>query len=370
MKEIKQIVEAYFKIDFGKTKAALATVVRVEGSSYRRAGARMLVLENGHWFGGISGGCLEGDALKKARLVMAQNKAIIVTYDTTTDDPFQIGVGLGCNGIIDVLITPIDPNNAENAVLILEKCLSQRQSNLLLTVVGLSKNIEKLTLGQVFKFEDYTNFESNFEWPEISKQVLASISNVIETKVSFSKEFIFKDNSNVKLFFEVIPPAIQLYLFGSNYDIYPMANQAKILGWQSIVVCNPLKMSPILMAIADKIVDKDYQIEVDSQSAAILMHHDYENDYQNLKKLLATDISFIGMLGPKKRTIKMYQRMNDEGFQLSETDKNRIHSPVGLDIGAASPEEIALSATAEIKSFFAKRNGGSLRLREKGIYEE
>src|SRR5580765_1415322 len=118
MKEIQSILSAYSQIDFSKTAAALATVVRVEGSSYRRTGARMLVLDNGTYLGGISGGCLEGDALRRAQKAIASEKASVVTYDTTKDDDHQVGVGLGCNGIIDVLFTPLNPNE-QNAVTIL-----------------------------------------------------------------------------------------------------------------------------------------------------------------------------------------------------------------------------------------------------------
>src|ERR1700749_607389 len=99
MKEIRAIVQAYRGIDLTRTRAALATVVRVEGSSYRRAGARMLVLDNGTYVGGISGGCLEGDALRRAQKGIALGRPSVITYDTTQDDAYQIGGGLGCQGI-------------------------------------------------------------------------------------------------------------------------------------------------------------------------------------------------------------------------------------------------------------------------------
>src|SRR5437870_12934040 len=116
MKEIRSIINAYNKIDFTSVKAALATVVRVEGSSYRRTGARMLVLDNGTYLGGISGGCLEGDALRRAQKAIIQDKPSIITYDTTQDDGHQIGVGLGCNGIIDVLFMPLHNEDENNPV--------------------------------------------------------------------------------------------------------------------------------------------------------------------------------------------------------------------------------------------------------------
>src|SRR4249919_2015318 len=135
MKEIKTIIKAYDEADKTAVNLALATVVRVEGSSYRRTGARMLVMDNGVWVGGISGGCLEGDALKRAQLAIKNSKSTLVTYDTTDDDPYQIGVGLGCNGIIDVLLTPLDVNDKNNPIEILKDCVKDsRETHVLVTI--------------------------------------------------------------------------------------------------------------------------------------------------------------------------------------------------------------------------------------------
>lgn len=369
MKEIKQITEAYQNIDFSKTQAALATVVRVEGSSYRRTGARMLVLESGEWIGGISGGCLEGDALKKARLAMSQNKATLITYDTTDDDPYQIGVGLGCNGIIDVLITPLDPQNPNNAVRQLQSCIDQRTPNLVVTVTGISKAHESIALGNVFRFDNEEHFTEIFPLSQLNESLIPAIKEALNTTKSISKEYTLEDGTKLTLFLEVIPPAIQLYVFGSNYDVYPMVRVAKELGWRVISVCNPAKMHASLSEMADAVVPKDHQPEIDDFTAAISMCHDYETDYRNLQMLLKTNIKYIGLLGPKKRTIKMYDRMNEEGSSLTPQQEERIYSPVGLDIGAATPEEIALSVCAEIRAFFSGRDGNRLKFRPKPIYE-
>jgi xanthine dehydrogenase accessory factor len=369
MKEIKQITEAYQNIDFSKTKAALATVVRVEGSSYRRTGARMLVLESGEWIGGISGGCLEGDALKKARLAMSQNKATLITYDTTDDDPYQIGVGLGCNGIIDVLITPLDSQNPNNAVRQLQSCIDQRMPNLVVTVTGISKVHTNIALGNVFRFDNEVHFSANFPLSQLNESLIPSINEALATTKSVSKEYILEDRSKLTLFLEVIPPAIQLYIFGSNYDVYPMVKVGKELGWRVICVCNPAKMHASLSKMADTVVPKDHQPEIDNFTAAISMCHDYESDYRNMQMLLKTDIKYIGLLGPKKRTIKMYDRMTEKGTSLTAEQEERIYSPVGLDIGAATPEEIALSVCAEIRAFFSGRDGNRLKYRPKPIYE-
>ena len=112
MKEIRDIIKAYDEAQKQGKRTALATVVHLEGSSYRRPGARMLVTDDGEMTGAISGGCLEGDALRKALLVLSQQQSRLVTYDTSDEDDAKLGVQLGCNGIVRILFEPIDTNNA------------------------------------------------------------------------------------------------------------------------------------------------------------------------------------------------------------------------------------------------------------------
>src|SRR5687768_3102035 len=120
MKEIKDIIKAFKKAVANGKKSALATVVSVEGSSYRRPGARMLITEDGELTGAISGGCLEGDALRKALFVMSEQRGMVVTYDTTDEDDAKIGVGLGCNGIIRILIEPVIETQVNHPIAMLE----------------------------------------------------------------------------------------------------------------------------------------------------------------------------------------------------------------------------------------------------------
>ena len=135
MKEIRNIISLYDSLDHSIERVALAAVVNVEASSYRRIGARMLVLSNGLWIGGISGGCLEGDALKRSQAAIFKNKPSRVVYDTMEDDKNQIGVGLGCNGRIEVLFTPIDPTDKENDIEQMRKMINMDQPVVLLKVI-------------------------------------------------------------------------------------------------------------------------------------------------------------------------------------------------------------------------------------------
>ena len=371
MKEIKAIVDAYHKIDFSKNKVALLTVIRVEGSSYRRTGARMLVIDSGEWIGGISGGCLEGDALKKAKFAIAQNKSSIITYDTTDDDPFQIGVGLGCNGIIDILITPINYQDAENQIFNLEKCIDNRKINVVVIVLKCEEDNTKINIGKSF----LTDINNNFSEILSLKNDISIFENDVEVCKSTKQSIIKKyqtEHREIELFLEVIMPTTHLIIYGGNYDIYSLVKLAKEIGWKISVVCNPLKVHKSLFEMADAVISKEQanEITIDDNTVAVLMAHDYETDFQNMRNLLKTSVLFIGMLGPKKRTDKMFLQLSEEGNPVSESDLRRIASPVGLDIGATTPEEIAISIIAEVKTFFSGRDGSRLKFRKYGIYDE
>ncbi len=369
MKEIKAIINAYHSIDFTMNKAALATVVRVEGSSYRRSGARMLVIDSGEWIGGISGGCLEGDALKKAKFAIAQNKSSIITYDTTENDPFQIGVGLGCNGIIDVLLTPIDPQDFNNQILNLEKCIETREPNIIITVLKSKENNAQIYVGQSFLNDKKIDFITLFSLKNEIDFFEKDLVNCKASRQSIIKKYQTEEGE-IELFLEVIIPATHLIIYGGNYDIYSLVKLAKEVGWKVSVVCNPLKVHKSLFDLADAVIEKERadEIEIDEFTVAILMAHDYETDFQNMRKLLKTNILFIGMLGPKKRTDKMFLKLSEECNPISEQDLGRIATPVGLDIGATTPEEIAISIIAEIKTFFSGRDGSRLKFRNGAIY--
>src|SRR5690554_4764103 len=143
MKEIREIIKAFDLAQKEGKQTALATVVQVEGSSYRSPGARMLITEDGALTGAISGGCLEGDTLRKAQLVMFKQQSMVVTYDTTDDDDAKFGVGLGCNGIIHILIEPIHSQNPFHPIILLKQCLVDRNLKVLMTFYDLENKRSK-----------------------------------------------------------------------------------------------------------------------------------------------------------------------------------------------------------------------------------
>lgn len=362
MKEIRTIIHAYRSIDLTHTRAALATVVRVEGSSYRRAGARMLVLDDGTYLGGISGGCLEGDALRRAQKGIALDRPSVITYDTTQDDDYQIGVGLGCQGIIDVLFTPLHPEDTTNPLSILDKVTHTRHA---VAVIAITGSPDPSTLGRTLLYNNPTGFEKIFPLPALVPALCTDIRGALA--VGQSKTVVYGD---VKIFIEVILPATHIVAYGGNYDIRTLLIQAKELGWDTTVVLNTARVDRSLTAAATTVIDNKGNDRplIDAYTAVLLMSHDYRSDSRNLKETLPSVASYIGLLGPRKRAQKIFDALAEEGLHLTETELQRIYAPAGLDIGAATPEEIALSILAEVRSHFAGRQGMSLRLRQGSIY--
>ncbi len=355
MKEIRDIVEAYNKIDTTTVKVALATVIHVAGSSYRRSGARMLVQDNGIWTGGISGGCLEGDALRKAHYSMARNRVDVVRYDTTKEDEQQIGVGLGCNGIIDVLLTPIDPQDEHNPINILASCLPERHTNCLLTVI--STTDERYKPGSMLK---YSELPAGY----FDEEVTADIEQALQSGKSVVRQY-----AGLHLFIEVLPPAIRVVLFGHGYDVYPLLRIGNELGWEMNVVARASQTTPAMKELCKHIYDPDMQVPVDERTAFVLMAHDYKTDKDNLLMALQSEVPYVGMLGPLKRRNEALAELREEGHTFSEAQMARLYNPVGLHIGATGPEEIALAILAEIRAHFSGKEGGFLRSKQGPIHE-
>ena len=366
MKELKKIIQVANQIDFSKQRAVLATVVKVSGSSYRRAGARMLILEDGIWYGGISGGCLEGDALRKAKHAMLQGKPRLVTYNTMEEDGRQIGVGLGCRGIIDVFIEPLIDNKPLD---IFSDCIDKREASYVANLYEIDGD-SNLNLGSKFKIDSEGNTFSDFNNNDLNKKLHETLN---QTEVSNTFE-LSTEASELKFFMEIIPPVPHLVIYGGGYDVPPMIRLAKELGWKVSVICNLLTTNKSGLELADQLIHTQSktpfkQAISDQYTAVALMSHDYQKDKGALKKLLPLPCVYIGMLGPKKRWVRMQEELSNEGVSLSEKDFQRIHAPVGLDIGAEQPESIALSILAEIQAFFNQRPGTPLKYREGPIYK-
>jgi len=372
MKEINNIIKAYEKNKSKNIKVALATVVHVEGSSYRRSGARMLVDENGFITGAISGGCLEGDALKKALMAMYENKNKLVTYDTSNENNISIGVQLGCNGIVHILFEPIEYSFEANPVELLKKIVSQRKNAVIVTLFSLSNRNHQT--GTVLYLNNEENCISNKQnISTILDQILKDAAAALDIQQSAIKNYTV-ENERTDAFIEVIKPAISLIICGAGNDVQPLAEMSDLLGWETILIDGRKShvtnqrfptVSRLKVASADEALDDIY---IDAQTAFVLMTHNYNYDIKILSQLIETKCKYIGILGPQKKIQRMYDDLSNEGFSISNETKERIFSPVGIDLGAETSEEIALSITAEIKSFFSQKDAAPLRFKKENIH--
>ncbi|MEB2779308.1 XdhC/CoxI family protein [Algoriphagus sp. C2-6-M1] len=370
MKEIQSIIQAYETFHTEGKKVALATVVQVDGSAYRRPGARMLVSEDGELTGAISGGCLEGDALRKAQTVIFQQKSMLVTYDTTDEDDQKFGVGLGCNGIIHVLIEPIDYQNNINPIELLKIAIHERVFCRLITVfsVKYSKQEQIGTTVLLKENQVFGNVEclKNKLWLRVQQEVnsVDSASHIIRK---------YADLDDLQVFIEAIKPRIRVLLFGAGSDTIPLTKIADVLGLEVIVIDGRKNLATaqrfptahrIITGSGDEVVR---QLETDIYTAALLMTHNFEYEALVLKDLLPLGLNYIGILGPKKKSEKLVDRLENQGIPVNQ---NSIFSPMGLDIGAEGSEEIALSILAEMKAVMAKKQGTFLREKNGPIHEE
>ena len=368
MKEIRDIIKAADVAQESGLRTALATVVHVEGSSYRRPGARMLITEDGRLTGAISGGCLEGDALRKTMLALSQNRTILVTYDTMDEDDAKLGAGLGCQGIIRVLIEPIDHTIPDNPITLLKAVASQRR-NAVLTTLFCPGNTHPGTCLMISQTEIIGNkIPSNYK-----DHLLINARQVLENRHSIFKNYIH-DSENLSAFFQFLEPAISLIIAGAGNDVLPLVQMADILGWETTVIDGrpSLARNERFLASCRVMVAKPEQIlsaiHIDDTTVFLLMTHNYNYDLAILQQLLTKNLKYIGMLGPKTKMERMIHEIQSADGVLPAEQLAKLHSPVGLDIGAETPEEIALSILAEIKAVLTGRQGLSLHANTGAIH--
>jgi xanthine/CO dehydrogenase XdhC/CoxF family maturation factor len=372
MKEIKEIIKAFDQAQKEGKQTALATVVKVVGSSYRGPGARMLITEDGNLTGAISGGCLEGDALRKAQLVMFQKQSMLVTYDTTDDDDSKFGVGLGCNGIIHILIEPLQVEQKDHPLNLLKACLQDRNDRVLITVFDLL-NKRSAQIGTCLLLDHETEMGSLSGCGNITPDLKRDAQKVFLSKKSLIQTY---QENTLSAFIELIRAPVSIVIVGAGNDAVPLVDLSKILGWEITLIdgrasyATPERFpnaNHILLCKADEVAGS---VPWDPRTVMVMMTHNFNYELSVLKMLVPFKIPYLGILGPKKKLEKMLEAIKNEGLNLGEEDLMRIFGPIGLDIGAEAPEEIALSVVAEIKAVLEGKKGTSLRDKNGPIHSE
>ncbi len=395
MNELRAIIEAYEEARCEGKQTLLATVVRTSGSVYRRAGARMLItLEDDDTctvIGAISGGCLEHDVCERARGVLRKAAPTLVRYDTTAADDIVWGLGLGCNGVVEVLLEALTPNSEKGGdsesgssspgvvthpLKFIERCYSRRERGVMATVFKVDGASEARIGGRLLVDEDGI-ITSDIADDELRQNMTNRARASFVSNRSSNNEYEFGEG-RVDAFIEVIEPPVPLVVFGAGADAVPVARLAHELGWivtivdhraayattarfpgaHELVVCRPEHVAE--------------RVRLDARTATVLMTHNYKHDRSIMKTLLESPARYVGCLGPKQRTEKLLTELRDQAGSFAPTSEQlaRLYAPVGLDIGAETPAEIALSILAEIRAVIAGHAAGFLRERSGAIHGE
>src|SRR5688500_11527832 len=235
MKELELIGREVEKLRAAGKSAVLATVVDIQGSSYRLPGARMLIADSQWIAGSVSGGCLEGDVVLRAREVLEKSRAAVVTYDTTSDEDIVFGVGLGCRGIIKVLIEPITPRPAQpDLVAFIRRCIEQREHGVVATVIDASGKSNAVAGSRLVRTANGET-GSDIRDAALKAEIGAYVERMPSSDGSHTARFALADGEAV-VFVEVVRPPLPFVVFGAGHDALPMARLAKELGWRVTVV--------------------------------------------------------------------------------------------------------------------------------------
>jgi xanthine/CO dehydrogenase XdhC/CoxF family maturation factor len=318
---LHRLLPLYDRARLTNEPLVLATVIRTGGSTYAKPGAQMLIASDGEYAGLLSGGCLEGDLREHARDVAASGTARIVSYDlrSTTDQLF--GLGAGCEGAMDVLLTRVAGGDGWQP-------------------------LEQMS-------EGYRNAEERrFAF------VIASTDPAFPLGRSFPAD-TEQAPPGVEVFIATVSPPPHLLLLGGGPDARPVATLAAFLGWRVTVVEHraaylvAARFPPSTRLVETRAADLAAAVSLADYCAAIVMSHHLESDLHYLRALAGSPLPYVGLLGPAARREKL---LGDLGMAAQDL-RGRLRAPVGLDIGGRSPESIALSIVGEVHAALAGRAG-------------
>jgi xanthine dehydrogenase accessory factor len=335
----------------------LATVVGTRGSSYRSPGARMLILPGGSRIGAVSGGCLEGELCRRAHWWTSESPAVLKTFDTSTQEDNE-GFGLGCGGGIDLLLERLPSEPTATHPLLAQERVTESREAAAVAVVLEATTASGLRVGERFARENAQ------QYPEIG----ALLQRSVEIGYSSAAELREGSLAGCRVFFESLTPPVQVVVCGAGTDAQPVVAQAAALGWSVVVLDQRADFARAARFpdAARVIVAKDAAafdgLRLDARTAAIVMSHSFAQDTFFLESLLQQLVRYVGVLGSRRRTLDLLARL---GCDAMPPD---LHAPAGLDIGAETPEQIALSILSEVQATFANRPGGALRERDGSIH--
>jgi len=349
----KRIIEAFEEWRREGRTLVLATVYETEGSTYSKTGHRILIADNGDYQGLVSGGCLEGDLAEHAKRVITTGRSQAITYDMRDETDEIWGLGIGCNGLIRVLLQRLLPDEQYEPFGTLASHMMATEKTVCATVI----ESDNVVLSQGATFIDSGQKRKSWGIPDEFESLFRNLcASAIHVDGPGLRQLEVAA-SRITVLYTVVRPLPRILVLGAGLDAQPLAEMAARIGWlvtvadhrsaylqrggftdvQSCVHLKPEKLSETL--------------ELSQFSAVIVMSHHLTTDRNYLQQLADSDIRYVGVLGPRTRRERLLSDLGEKGNLL----RTRLRGPVGLDIGADSPESIALSILAEIHGVLAGR---------------
>jgi xanthine dehydrogenase accessory factor len=364
MTELQRLFLAYDQHRAAQRPCALATVVEVLGSAYRRPGARMLVTEDGELTGAISGGCLEGDARQRARRAIFQGEPALVTYDTRDEDDPRHGLGPGCQGVVRILLEPLAFANPDNPLELLRGFAQHPTPAVLATVFETDASGLKAAVGQRILLSETGVVRG-------TPLLAAPLAEAAHATLVHGQPQILTlatDAGPVRASLEVLTPPLRLVVYGAGNDAQPLVHLAASLGWHITVVDGRpnLATTTRFPEAAEVRIVPVRELETatpDPLAYHVLLSHNYAYDLAALQTLLASPAPYIGLLGPRLKAQRLLDELDTFPTEQVQLLRERLHSPIGLDLGSETPEEIALCIVAEIQAQRSQRQARPLRER-------
>ena len=344
--------------------AVLATVIEITGSAYRRQGAKLVIGSDGDFRGMISGGCLEPEVARAASRVFKTGQASTEVFDLTEDAIW--GLRLGCGGVVRVLLEFIgrDP--------VWERWLNAlRNGERAVRAVVCDPDPDPESLGRWLLLAPGEAPAGPLAREALGREVIPAAREILGRPLPQSRVYA---SGNTRVFLDVNRPPLELVVFGAGMDAVPVVRLALSLGFSVNVVdprpsLNRPERFPGARTTISHPTEFPEKVAMPAGSYALIMNHQLDRDGAGIRYALESGARYVGVLGPRPRFAKLLEELADEGFRPDAAARGRIHNPVGLDIGAEGPEQIAVSILGEILAVHNGFGGGFLAARSGGIHE-
>jgi len=356
-RETERILQAIRDVRAAGQRAAIATVVRVRGSAYRREGTRILVRQDGSYECLLSGGCLEPAVADAAARVIDTGEPVVVSYDLEEDSIW--GLGIGCSGAVDIRIERLEADALTGAWL--DMLRDGRAGALVTPLAGAP--------GRLLVSDDRAP-EGTLGDPDLDAAAATVALDRLRAPHAHSGS---ERCGHAELFFELSLPSPKLVVFGAGSDATPLVEQAWPLGFAVTVVdvraafLTPERF-PSATLIPAHFSEFPQKLSLDERTFVVIMNHHLERDWESLRFALTSSAPYVGVLGPRSRFRKLLGALESLGCEPDASALARVRSPVGLAVGAETPEEIALSILGEIVAVHRGFQGGFLSGREESLH--